>query len=356
MPEDKAAARLAPEFRIRIADAELPQPAVPDVRTVSVSEDVDAPSMFTLLVNNWDQDKLKMKWSDDPLYREGKQVEVLMGYRDQLQSLIVGEITSLELLIATGETPTLRVHGYDRGHRLARGKKTRSFTNVKDSDIATRIADDLGLSAEAEATSETYEYVLQSNQTDIEFLKQRAERIAFEVLVNGKKLIFRKRQNSKQAAATLNREDDLLEFRPRLNTLNQTQTVVVRSWNPKQKQVMIGRATASDETDTMGGSKLGPAAVAEVFGPSEMKTVGRPVASQAEVDQLARGRMKEMSLSYITGEGICAGRTDVRAGSVVKVEGLGTRFSGMYYVVSTEHVYSQAKGYRTRFSFRRNAS
>jgi phage protein D len=356
MAEDKAAARLAPEFRVRIDDADLPEGAATDIRTASVQEDVDAPSMFDLYVTNWDQNKLRMKWSDEPLFREGKQVEVLMGYRDRMQSLIVGEITSLELLIAGNEVPTLIVHGYDRGHRLARGKKSRSFANMKDSDIATTIADDLGLSAEVEQTSERYEYVLQSNQTDMEFLRQRADRIAFEVLVQDKKLLFRKRQNNKTETATLNREDDLLEFRPRLNTLSQTEAVVVRSWNPKDKQVMIGRATAADETHKMGGSKLGPEAVSSIFGQAEFKIVGRPVTSQAEADQLARGRMKEMSLSYISGEGVCTGRTDVRAGSVVKVDGLGTRFSGMYYVISAIHTYSHAKGYRTKFSFRRNSS
>jgi uncharacterized protein len=41
---------------------------------------------------------------------------------------------------------------------------------------------------------------------------------------------------------------------------------------------------------------------------------------------------------------------------VVKIEGIGTRFSGSYYVTSTEHAFGPSQGYRTKFSARRNAT
>jgi hypothetical protein len=40
----------------------------------------------------------------------------------------------------------------------------------------------------------------------------------------------------------------------------------------------------------------------------------------------------------------------------VKIEGLGERFSGLYYVTSTEQRFSTKKGYQTRFAVRRNAT
>lgn len=56
------------------------------------------------------------------------------------------------------------------------------------------------------------------------------------------------------------------------------------------------------------------------------------------------------------GEGVCDGRTDLRAGTVVKIEGLGERFSGLYYVTSTTHSYTLKYGYRMAFTVRRNAT
>jgi len=76
----------------------------------------------------------------------------------------------------------------------------------------------------------------------------------------------------------------------------------------------------------------------------------------AEREYLAALRLNSRATSARANLGVRVDRGDVRAGSVVKVEGLGTRFSGLYYVISTVHSYSQAKGYRTKFSFRRNAA
>jgi len=40
--------RLSPEFRVRVADADLPSEAVADLRRVSVTQDVEAPGVFAL--------------------------------------------------------------------------------------------------------------------------------------------------------------------------------------------------------------------------------------------------------------------------------------------------------------------
>jgi hypothetical protein len=40
----------------------------------------------------------------------------------------------------------------------------------------------------------------------------------------------------------------------------------------------------------------------------------------------------------------------------VKIEGLGDRFSGLYYITSTEHRFGKRNGFRTAFSARRNAT
>ena len=70
---------------------------------------------------------------------------------------------------------------------------------------------------------------------------------------------------------------------------------------------------------------------------------------------MAEGRLNAMAMEFVTGDGLTAGRTDLRPGGTIEVEGIGDRFSGAYYVVWTEHAYHPAIGYQTRFSVRRNA-
>lgn len=347
---------LAPEVRLRVAGQDVPLEAEADVIEVSVLQDVSAPGMFAVRLMNWDLEKLQFTWSDDPLFAEGGEVEVLMGYAGELEPVFVGEVTGLEPEFRADETPTVTVRGYDRGHRLLRGRKTRSFTQVKDSDIAAQIAQEAGLTAEAEDTSITLEYVLQHNQTDFEFLEARARRIGFEVRVEGKTLKFRPRPSDESEVLTLHLEEDLLEFCPRLSTVGLAGSVEVRGWSPKDKEALLGTAAAADAGSTMGGRTGGLDVADKAFDAAVAASVDRPVLDQGEADQIAAGRIREMALSYVTGEGVAAGRADLKAGTVVKIEGCGQRFSGLYYLASVCHTYTPKRGYRTAFTVRRSAT
>lgn len=356
MPESRGTQRLVSDFRLRINGAELPARARADLLAVAVHEDIEATGMFTLRLINWDMAQLKVTWADDDLMAEGNEVEIQMGYVDHLESLMVGEITGLEPEFSGSEPPTLTVRGYDRRHRLLRGCQTHSFTQMKDSDIASKIAGDAGLTAQTDDTQVTLDYVLQHNQTDLEFLQDRARRIGYEVVVENKTLFFRRRQNSTTEVLTLTRESDLLEFSPRLTTLTQVGQVTVRGWSAKDKNKVVGQAAAGNESTQMGGASSGPSATNRTFGAANAITVDRPVLSQAEADQIAGGRFNEMALAYIVGEGVCIGRTDLRAGKVIKIEGLGRRFSGLYYITATSHICTPAAGYRTAITVKRNAT
>lgn len=347
---------LAPSISVLINGRRLTIGTKTDLVAVNVSEDLEAPSMFTLELDSWDLAKSQLTWIDDDLFDLGDEVEIQMGYDNSLMPIIVGEITGLEPEFALDTTPSLIVRGHDLRHRLLRGRKTRSFTQMKDSDIARQIARERGLTLTGKDTQVKQEYVLQNNQTDWDFLQDRAKRIGYEVVVENKTLSFREHQNKTQKVLTLSRKEDLIEFSPRLSTMNQADWVKVQGWNPKQKQVIVGTAKVGNETTMMGGSTSGPKAVRRAYGQAVNSIVNQPLMSQAEADQIALGQFNDMALSYITGEGICQGRTDLRAGKVIEITGVGKRFSGLYYVTSTNHSYSRSQGYSTSFTVRRNAT
>ena len=347
---------LAPEVKVRVNGAALPEPAAADLVAVAVVNDVDAMGMFTLTLGGWDVVAMEVKWMDSELFREGNPVQIELGYRDSTQTLFSGEITGLEPHFPEAKPPILTVRGYDRLHRLMRRRKTHSFTNVKDSDIAATLAGTAGLTPDVEDSGVTHPYVLQHNQTDLAFLLSRARRIDYEVFADDRTLHFRARALRESAALTLRRDIELLEFHPRLTTMGQVQEFEVRGWSPQDKQALVGRAGAGDEPATMKGTESGPSAVRRLFAPTGSALDREPVQSQADADRIARQRFSDMALGYVCGEGVCIGDPRLRAGSVVEIEGLGGRFSGLYYLTSTQHCFSPRSGYRTRFAARRNAT
>ena len=237
-----------------------------------------------------------------------------------------------------------------------RQRKTHSFINLKDSDIASQLAHQSGLDPRVEDSKVKLPYVLQHNQTDLEFLLWRARRIDYEVVVEGRTLLFRPRKIEKTAKLVLRRDIELLEFHPRMTTMGQVEELTVRGWNPKEKKEIVARSTAGDLSTVMGGTASGPSNVQRVFCRTGSTLVTMPVQSQEEADRIAKQRFSEIALGYVRAEGKCIGDPQLRAGIVIKIEGVGERFSGLYYLRAVEHRYSMQKGYRTAFSARRNAT
>ncbi len=348
---------LVPSFDVIIDGTALSLEAKAHVESVTVDDSVEMPSMFTVDIIGAEDLKKPFPWVDDEeLFAIGKAVEVKLGYGSSLETVFKGEITALEPEFTSTRLPSMIVRGYDRRHRLQRGRKTRTFVKQKDSQIASKIASEAGLTADAEDTKVTHDYVIQANQTDMNFLLDRARRIQFEVVVADKKLLFRPVQNSKGEVLTITPADHLLEFSPRLSSAMQASEVNVRGWSPKDKKEIVGKAKTGDESSTMGGRKSGPKLAEAAFGAAAVLVTAAPVMTQAEADQMAKARFNEWALAFIIGGGTCLGRTDMRAGKVIKIDGIGKRFGGQYYVVSASHRFSARNGYLTYFEVRRNAS
>jgi len=355
MPEAERDAVIA-SLEIQINGTRLPPEAEADLFHLEVAEDLDTPSMFTLSLNAGDPATGEIKWADDRLFPLGAEVKIKAGFHPPLPELMVGEVTGLEPEYPARGPLLLTVRGFDRLHRLGRGRKSRTFQQMRDSDIAGQIAGDWGLTPDVEATAVTQEYVAQHNQTDLEFLLLRARRIGYEVAVQGRRLVFRTPQESRARLVTLTYGEELFEFSPRLSLAAQVSEARVQGWDPKRKEAVTGRAGSGDERSRMGGQETGAALAERVAGPAAMVTVDDPVFSLEEAEAMARGSLNRSAFDLVTGEGTCMGNPQLRAGTVVELRGLGRKFSGLYYVVGCTHTIAAQRGYSTTFTVRRSAT
>lgn len=352
-------ASLTPQLEIVINGTSLSRTnmaAMVDLLSVSVTEDVDTPGMFALTLINQDLINGRITWADHALFEVGNEVEIRMGDGDDIAPLILGEVTGVEPEFQQDEVPTVVVRGYDLRHRLMRGHKTRSFTKMKDSEIASQIAREAGLTVTAKDTKLKLEYVLQHSQTDLDFLQNRAQRIGYEVAIEEKTLSFQPYRNTNRKVLTLTYGENLLAFSPRLSSMNQTTTVEVRGWDVKQKKSTVAQSKAVEISSKMGGKTNGPQTSQKAFGRSSHVIVTEPTSSVSDAQQVARGQLETMALAYITGSGECQGNPKLRAGRVIEITGVGKRFSGLYYVISATHTHAKDEGYRTEFEIKRNAT
>jgi phage protein D/phage baseplate assembly protein gpV len=333
------------QFFIQVDGSDLPSEVITALEDAVVEDDVAQPAMFALRFHD-----PKLQLTDGDQFKLGR--EVTLGAAapgGQRKAIMTGEITALEPEF-NAHTPTLTVRGYDRAHRLYRGRKTRTFLNQTDSDIASQIAREAGLRADVEATSGQHAYVIQDNQTDMEFLKARAARIGYSVLVEDRKLRFRKVETSPPTAQQQEWGVSLRSFRVRLTAIAQPNDVQVRSWDPKMKRAVVGKATRAAKPSQIGDGKTGGEA-AQPFGSQATVTItNQPVRTQGEADHLAQATLDELSGNYLAAEGVCDGDPTLKAGTIVEITGVGSRVGGKYFVTASRHEYTPRDGYTTTFT------
>jgi phage protein D/phage baseplate assembly protein gpV len=335
------------QAKVKIGGSPVSTEMASDILEIVVDTTLHMPDMFTILLYAQVYDDNSSQWIDDASLDVGKEVEISVDNK----VLIKGEITALEPTFDENGRATLLLRGYDKSHRLHIGRKTRTFQNVKDSDLARTIAGEAGLSAEVDATSVTYEWVLQNNQTNMEFLLERAQRNGYQVTVADGKLYFKKGDSNQGAGPTLEWGANLRSFRPRLTTSHQAKTVKVRGWDAKQKKNLESQATQS--LTQAGVSQTGGAKAASAFGLSQAEevVVSHPVATVDEAKALATGLSYDLSREFIQAEGTCFGHPEIKAGKTMTIQGVGSRFSGTYFVTCATHVLSYYEGgrYKTMF-------
>ncbi len=324
--------------------------------SVVVDSNLHLPAMATVeLFDN------KRKWVDDADIALGKSVEVTFQEQQGTESsdapidklLFQGEITSIEPRYTADNQATLLFRAYDKSHRLHRGKQSRTFLDMKDSDIVSKIAQDAGLTAEVDATSITFEYVIQANQTDMEFLRERAQRIGYWAFATKEKLYFKKATSTLSEGGVepeLSWPENLREFRPRLSGVGQPASASADGWNFKTMKEFEGKATTAAKFNPAGVTQAGGAAAEAAFGggSANVAVVQRPML-EGEATELAQAALNEAASEYLQADGECFGQADMMAGTTVKVTGVGTKFEGKYLVTSATHLYRNGV-YLTRFT------
>jgi len=341
-----------PAFELKLRGRPIAKDVIRDVVSVSYKDSITDIDSFEVVINNWDAGKRTFKFSDDTLFDPGAEVELRMGYRgrNEMELMITGEITSLRPAFPASGPPTLTVSGLNLLHRLRKQQESKTYTDKTDSEIAQVIGDRLGVKVTTEPLNEPrHAYLVQDNAYDIVFLLERARAEGYDLFVvePGGSLYFGPSTKVTRANYELTYGRSLIEFQPTLTTAHQVGAVVVRGWDPVRKEKIEYRAELG-ELDTQaiaGGARKSFEKRSEIV-------ADRIVESPAEARQLAVETLQQIAKGLVTATGSTVGLPRLRAGSVLEIGGLGSRFAGRYFVTETTHAIGDG-GYTTQFGCRR---
>jgi phage protein D len=371
----------APEFALEVDGTPVPAALRGSVTSMSLSTGLGAADRVELqLVNEG------LRWLDDRSIALDRELKLLLGYApDPLQQLFVGEIVSHSATFPSGGVPMLTVAAQDRMQRLQKGGKARWFAipiptygNMPLPDIAVAgiVSLEHALIPIFEPVGAALSVILggaaaaaalqgpgglqklirkQEGESDFDFLTRLSLENGWELKIDhggpfgGHQLRFYSPLGHLTPDVTLAYGRSLLDFTPRLSNVGQIVSVTAHVWISQTKtkvSVTVGwdwdRAQLTVSiSPTFSGTRGGASSV----------TVDEPVTPSSAPRAILSKLIPKLN-QRLTCTGSLVGDPRVVAGSVVRIEGVGVQFGGLYRVTSATHSIDSG-GYRTRFEARK---
>jgi len=340
-----------PAFEVTAGGAALEPLVAADVVEIDVHEEIGKHGRCTLLVQNWDADKRAVRHSDKDLFAPGKALAVSMGFHSDLTPVFEGVIASVTAHFPRGGRPTLRIEARSKSILLEPPPRSRQLAEVTDADVASAVASDYSLTADAE-TGVTRPFVVSDRESDWDFLKSRAEQLGWALYVRGDSLVM-KPPASPSSPPKLDYTKDIVEAHLTQDVTRAIESATGVSWDVSALEAAESEQSASGAGIDTGDRENHEDAVGAAGWPLRAARDETDADAAADgADARALGRERDSALAHVHGSVVTLGNPALRCDSWVDVDGVGTRLSGPHYVAAARHRLS-SQGYQTELQLGR---
>ncbi len=348
---EKYADFYAPEALILINGNKISAEGI-DITEVKVELISDGADTFTFVIPKALNDKFEV--SHPGIFHFGDKVEISLGYKDRMFSVVTGIITSLTWSFDEENYLDLIVEGYDYFFLMMKNDKYRSWNNKTDAQVIKEVAKNYPFKKlKIENTPVQYSQIRQEGESDFIFLKRLAQRNGYEYFAESETFTFRPPGVEKQEKFVLKLGIDLLEFIPKMSVAQQVSEVRVVGWNPEAKKEIVGRAKKEDIGNVDRDGKTGAQTVKSIFKEEIVREVRASVKDSEEAKVLAKSILFDLAYSMVQAQCKAIGIPELRPGQVIQLKGVGDLFSRKYYVDKVTHEMG-SNGYDTNFSVKGN--
>ncbi|HEV3457683.1 MAG TPA: hypothetical protein VHG32_14055 [Thermoanaerobaculia bacterium] len=378
----------APEFRLRINGNELPAPVSSTVTSVRYQDGRNAADRVEVGFANpnlrWHQGHIRglgfspptgikigpVRLADaapDGTFDIDNKLELAIGYAPgPLEDVFVGDVTGVQVSFPNGGMPALNLVAHDRLQRLAEGKRARTFGFIPDAIVAAVLAaENLLIPAidPAVAAASVLKMALgviptgpagmrQGSESDLQLLQRIAMQYDADFWVEGDVLYLSRFIKETEPRLALTWGQSLLDFSPRVSTVGQVAAVTMR-FTLREIPFTFSVSVFWDfDRESVGISIFpgGGASAVAVTGAGDV-TIDRPIRTPLDLAANALviyHKLREKLNNRLTGTGSAIGDPRLRAGALIRLDGLGPDFSGDYRVKSATHSLDGG-GYKTSF-------
>lgn len=284
----------------------------------------------------------------------GKKLKVSIGPDSEARTIFSGLVSAIEAEFEEGREPEVIIFAEDKLMELRMTRRMKTYEQMQDSDIASAIASEHGLTPEVDADGPTYDVVQQWNMSDLAFLRERARMIQAEVWVDDETLHFKSRNKRNATELTLVQGNHLISVRARADLAHQRTKVKLSGYDASERELIEEEAGADAIAAEISGGLTGPALLERAFGERVSYRVREAALKSGEAADWARADMLRRARGFVTVTGTTRGSADMVVSSKLTLERTGHPFEGSgYYVTRVLHTYDLQNGFRTHFEAER---
>jgi len=333
------------------SESTIPTPATPDVCTfallidgkgipgefqvlsVTVNRELNRIPTAIIQLQDGEAAKSTFSASNSDYFLPGKKVDIQLGYRSQNQSVFKGLVIKQNIKIRKSGS-VLSVECRNEAVKMTGNKKSRYFTDKKDSDIMEELIGFYGLQKDVEATTPALKEIVQYDATDWDFMLCRAEANGQVVIVEDDKVKVAKPAVSGAPVVKVAYGSTVLELDAEMDVRWQSKSIKASSWNASDQAII--NADAAEPATTNSGN-LSPADLADVLGGDTREIRHGGKVDTAELQAWADARLLKERLAKIRGRAKFQGFAGVMPGNIIEITGVGERFGGKMYVSGVRH-------------------
>ena len=302
--------------------------------SLSVTRAVNKVPAARLVFADGDMPNRKFPLSDAETLTPGTAIRITAGYGDDEQTIFEGIVVKHSIRISGENEARLLVECRDKTVKMTVGRKNATYSKMLDSAVIGNLISTAGLTGDVTATSTEHTDLVQYYVSDWDFVLSRAEANGLLVIVTDGKLAVKAPDTSGEPTLEVTYGADLIEFDAEIDARTQFSSASASTWSPSEQAEQT--ATAAPPQLNQQGN-LDAATLAGVIGLAAFQMQTGAAIESTALDSWAKALQVKAGLARIRGKMSFQGSALAKVGALIKLVGVGARFSGDVFVGAVTH-------------------
>ena len=302
--------------------------------SLTVTRAVNRVPTARLVFVDGDMPNRKFPLSDAENLTPGTTIRIAAGYGDDEQTLFEGMVVKHSIRIGSGNEARLLVECRDKAVKMTVGRKNATYSKMLDSAVISNLISAAGLTADVTATSTEHTDLVQYYVTDWDFVLARAEANGLLVIATDGALAVKAPDTSGEPVLEVTYGGDLIGFEAEIDARTQFSSASASTWSPGEQTEQTATATPPQLNQQ---GNLNAATLAGVIGLSSYQMQTGAAIEQSALDTWVKALQLKAGLARIRGKMSFQGSAKAKVGALIKLVGVGTRFSGDVFIGAVTH-------------------